>query len=161
MKRILPFILLISLCACAKPDTSAYNEYRGRDVLIEARITQKGEELENVYRVRYDGNSECGTVTILEPESISGISARVEEGKANFDDIILLTEEPSPLGAIQRVLNAWQNEPIEYGSDGGNTLLVFENVRCAFSETAPIYSEILLDGREVLHVEFIKSEVKK
>ncbi len=161
MKKILPCVLLLFLCACAKSETSAYNEYRGRDVFFEARIVQIGEEFENTYRVQFEGNGDAGKITVLEPESISGITAEIKDGTAHFDGTVILTDSPSPLCAICDILKAWQNEPIECGSEGENTYLVFENVRSVFSQTAPIYSEIISDGRVLLRVEYLKSEVKQ
>lgn len=162
MKRILPFVLMLFLCACEMPANPIYSEYRNKDVLIEARITQKGEDYESIYRVRYNGNGDTGEITVLEPDSIAGISAQIKDGEALFGDVAILTESPSPLCAISDILKAWHSEPVEYGAEDENTFFVFGGgVRSVFSDTVPIYSEIICDGREVLHVEFLKSEVKQ
>lgn len=163
MKKILPLILVLFLSSCAQVEDLSFSEFRNKTLEIEAKITQISENYEQIYRVNFIGNGDVGEIEILEPESISGICAKIEDGKVKFNDTIVLTEEKlylSPLASISHILKAWENEPLEAGKIGENTELKFNDVISVFSPEKPLYSEIICDNKVVLRVDFIKSEVK-
>ncbi len=163
MKKILPLILVLLLSSCAKVEKMSFSEFRNKKLEIEAQITQISENYEQVYRVNFIGNGNVGEIEILEPESISGICAKIEDGKVKFNDTIVLMEEKlylSPLASISHILKAWEGEPNEAGKIGENEELKFNDVISVFSPEKPPYSEIICDNKVVLRVDFIKSEVK-
>lgn len=161
MKKLLPFILVFTLCSCASVDTSVLSEFRNKNLEIEAEICQISESYEQIYQVKFIGNGTDAEIEVISPESISGIKAKISDGKAEFPDTVILTDgEISPLTAISHILKAWQAEPLEVGKSGENIELKFNDITSVFSAEKPIYSEIICDNKVVLRVDFIKSEVK-
>lgn len=134
---------------------------------------------EKVYDYRLECDYSCdgsSTVTVVEPDIISGISATVsQEGTSlSFDCISLNTgtlegTELSPMGALPAMAEAWCSGYISNTCaaqiDGADCYFVSYltgsgsdelEIRTWFDKTAllPVYGEIVSDGSVVIYASF-------
>ncbi len=125
------------------------------------------------YRVRFEGNSDEGTVCILEPECVAGAAVRFgADGTAlGFDgaDVYtgeLLPEGLSPVDTLPMMVNAWREGLItetvrERSGDAeclASVFMISEEVslRTWFDRSTglPLRAEVSFDGYTVLTASF-------
>ena len=160
---------LCLLCACAgKADDPLQAPMDFRTTLLAEggcsfeldALAESGELLWQLsLRCELDAGG-VGTVTVLAPESIAGISARSEGGSGSlvFDGVCLGLgtlpgTELSPAAAPGRLVRAWSRGWIaSAGAEDGKLLVCYEDdgltVRTWFdAENLPIRAELSIDGR--------------
>jgi hypothetical protein len=165
-------LLLLLLCACGAEQTSAQTPVLFRTSLLEAGTCTFTAELradygETVREFTLDCtcDSEGGTLTVLAPDTASGITATVsgDQAQVSFGDTVLAVENfesrrISPLGAPWLLRRAWAEGYISsVGMDGSWELVEYAlgygseqlTITTAFSQGLPVYAEIS-DGKNTL-----------
>ena len=120
MKKILSMaalMLLLASCSGADPSQSFVDiraAYLAADVTLTAELTADYGDRSYDYTLSYTGDGKRGEVTILSPELVSGISARIDEDKTvtlECDEVIIDTgmlygSGTSPVEALPLIVNA-------------------------------------------------------
>jgi hypothetical protein len=165
-------LLLLLLCACGAEKTSAQTPVSFRTSLLEAgacsftaKLRADYGETVREFTLDCSCNGDGGTLTVLAPDTASGITATVsgDQAQVSFDDTVLAVEgfesrRISPLGAPYLLREAWAEgyissvstdgswEMVEYALGYGTEQLT---ITTAFSEKIPVYAEIS-DGKNTL-----------
>lgn len=120
------------------------------------------------FSVKYTGSDTGGTIEILSPEEISGISAKIDENGITlmYDDAEIFTgnldaDGLSPVDSIPMVIDAWKNglitETYIEGDDIKVTYRISDttNLKTTFDKETflPISVEIMSNGFAVLYIE--------
>ena len=190
MKRALCLLLcffFVILPACAE---SAGREeflalraaWLAADVCLEAAVSADYGDRVCDFRLRYEGNGESGTVTVLEPELIEGIRAELGKGSSLrliYDGVLLDTgalfgDAATPLQALPLtvlavregfVTSTWREKrdgealvaaAIDATPAGDGEETVYR-VWFAPEENALRHAEISVDGYTVLYLDFRSS----
>ena len=122
MKRLYLSLMLgfcVLLSACAKSSAAErVNEFVGtlnaaKELSFTALVRSEYDSKTVVFELEFTSDSEGCTVTVLEPELIAGLSARVAAGETalQFDDLILDTGELdsfglTPMSALPTLIDA-------------------------------------------------------
>ena len=125
------------------------------------------------FTLRYEGSADSGTITILAPESVSGVTAHVSDGGAtlSYDGAQVYTgaltqEGLSPMDAIPAILTAWHQsfvtEAVYETLDGTQCCTLLYRITDEVSlrtwfdaETyIPLEAEIISGGFTVIHCRF-------
>ena len=78
--------VLLTLCACSGHDPSQEfidirAAYLASDITLSAELTADYGDRRYDYSLSYTGDGKSGEVSILSPETVSGISAQIDEDK--------------------------------------------------------------------------------
>ncbi|MDR2615408.1 MAG: hypothetical protein LBC28_02400 [Oscillospiraceae bacterium] len=124
------------------------------------------------FKIKYTGGAELGEIAILEPESLAGVTARVEDGGASlrYDGAALdtgpLGDGLSPAGILPTLISEWKTGFVDMVREeklGGRAALAMTSALTDrtsqttwFDEITglPIRAEAESDGRTALIVEF-------
>ena len=177
MKRILiPLLLclLLPLTACGKDSgESAFKAFaehlNGIDTLsFTAKVRAEYEHKTARFTLQYEENSEGGRVTVLAPELIRGVSARVSPGGTalEYDSIVLDTGSLdsfglSPLSSMPVLLRAMRIGHVDsvWEEDGklAVSLAPDDELRCTVwlekGAMRPLRAELITDGRVTVCLE--------
>lgn len=179
-------MLLSALTACsAKPKAAELaqtvrDSYTSADgISMNAELTANYSSRAYSFSVKYEEDDGGGTVTVLEPESIAGISARIGEDGVTliFDGAEVFTGEVtedglSPVDALPVIVKAWREGAVtgtEYvKSDGAERLSVSYRITDSAALITvfdtdtylPVSAELTRDGYTVLTLEFLNVTVK-
>ena len=176
MKRIILPILMCALllAACGKSrgedDFRAFSERLNTlDTLsFTAQVRAEYEHKTARFGLSYEEDSEGGRVTVLAPELIRGVSARVRPGSSTleYDSVVLDTGSLdsfglSPLSSLPAMLRAMRLGHVDsIWEEDGKTVIMLEpddNLRCSvwFSkpDMRPLRAELITDGRVTVFVD--------
>ena len=176
MKRIILPILMCALllAACGKSrgedDFRAFSERLNTlDTLsFTAQVRAEYEHKTARFGLSYEEDSEGGRVTVLAPELIRGVSARVRPGSSTleYDSVVLDTGSLdsfglSPLSSLPAMLRAMRLGHVDsIWEEDGKTVVMLEpddNLRCSvwFSkpDMRPLRAELITDGRVTVFVD--------
>ena len=170
-------LLFISGCGASEKQESLAANLAGAETFnITGEIIVDYGDRVSEFTLNYEGGAECGTITVLEPETIAGVQLELKDGSVmmKFDGFLLDSGELSggltPLSAIPTLANAMKNG---YLTESGKDRLgdedctrltyqpvgaEYENMLCSIwvaDDTAkPVYGEISADGRTVIKCTF-------
>ena len=175
MKKLMTlFLLLICLTGCKGEDRLLSQAIRFRGELVEAGGCSFIADLECDYgeivehfSLQFDWTEGSGgELTLLEPETIAGITARVspEEGTVTYDGLALgfapLAEDSvSPAGAPALVVDCWSRAYIHSaGEDGERYRVCYQKnygqnamlIDTYFENGIPILAELCYNGKRIL-----------
>ncbi len=181
------FAMLLSLFGCGA-DSAAKNavsdklqSINGADITanVTATYPDRVAEYKLTYNYAKDGD---GKVTVISPESISGISVTISQGSCelSFDGLRLETGELdksglSPLSSLPCLMSAWVGgnvaEAANSSHDGESAVLIIsrhteDNISLEYRTwfenggQTPLYAEIYSDGNRVIQCEFERTEYK-
>ena len=176
MKRLLIPILLCALLltACGKRrsegDFRAFAErLNSLDTLsFTAQVRAEYEHKTARFALAYEEDREGGRVTVLAPELIRGVSARVKPGSSTleYDSVVLDTGSldsfgRSPLASRPAMLRAMRLGHVDsIWDEDGKTVVMLEpddELRCSvwFSkpDMRPLRAELITDGRVTVFAE--------
>ena len=180
-KQVVILALMITLslllCACSPREKSAdelfqeialqYGETENFD--INMSVTADYGDRVYQYSLKYTGTGEDGSLQIIQPENISGLTAKISGGEASliFDGAEINTGsiaglKLTPIGAIPEMVKCWQEASAAETSY--ETILDTDTLRASysFSDNAvfitwfdvlthfPVMSEIAVDGQTVI-----------
>ena len=176
MKRlIIPFFLcVLLLTACGR--TRREGDYRAfaerlnslESLSFTAQVRAEYEHKTARFGLAYEEDGEGGRVTVLAPELIRGVSARVKPGSSTleYDSVVLDTGSLdsfglSPLSSLPAMLRAMRQGHVDciWEEDGKTavTLEADDALRCTvwFSEPdmRPMRAELITDGRVTVFVD--------
>ena len=176
MKRIIIPILLCAffLSACGKnrgeSDFKAFSERLDalETLSFTAQVRAEYEHKTARFGLSYEEGSDGGRVTVLAPELIRGVSARVKPGSSTleYDSVVLDTGSLdsfglSPLSSLPAMLRAMRQGHVDsVWEEDGKTVVMLEpddELRCTvwFSkgDMRPLRAELITDGRVTVYVE--------
>ena len=176
MKRLIIPILLCALLLTACGKSRSVGDYRAfaerlnaLDTLsFTAQVRAEYEHKTARFGLSYEENSEGGCVTVLAPELIRGVSARVKPGSSTleYDSVVLDTGSLdsfglSPLSSLPVMLRAMRLGHVDsVWEEDGKTVVQLEpddELRCTvwFSkpDMRPMRAELITDGRVTVFVE--------
>jgi outer membrane lipoprotein-sorting protein len=176
MKRIIIPILLCALllAACGKnrgeSDFRAFSERLNKlDTLsFTAQVRAEYEHKTARFGLAYEENGSGGRITVLAPELIRGVSARVMPGSSTleYDSVVLDTGSLdsfglTPLSSLPAMLRAMRLGHVDsVWEEDGKTVVMLEpddDLRCSvwFSkgDMRPLRAELITDGRVTVFVD--------
>lgn len=176
MKRtIIPILLCaLLLSACGKnhgeSDFKAFSERLNalETLSFTAQVRAEYEHKTARFGLSYEEDGEGGRVTVLAPELIRGVSARVKPGSSTleYDSVVLDTGSLdsfglSPLSSLPAMLRAMRLGHVDsIWEEDGKTVVTLEpddELRCTvwFSkdDMRPLRAELITDGRVTVYVE--------
>lgn len=176
MKRlILPILLcVLLLAACGKnrgeSDYRTFAERLNRlgGLSFTAQVRAEYEHKTARFGLQYEEDQTGGRVTVLAPELIRGVSARVKPGSSTleYDSVVLDTGSLdsfglSPLSSLPAMLRAMRLGHVDsVWEEDGKTVVTLEpddDLRCSvwFSkpDMRPLRAELITDGRVTVYVE--------
>jgi outer membrane lipoprotein-sorting protein len=176
MKRtIIPILLCaLLLSACGKnhgeSDFKAFSERLNalESLSFTAQVRAEYEHKTARFGLSYEEDSEGGRVTVLAPELIRGVSARVKPGSSTleYDSVVLDTGSLdsfglSPLSSLPAMLRAMRLGHVDsIWDEDGKTVVMLEpddELRCSvwFSmpDMRPLRAELSTDGRVTVFIE--------
>ena len=173
-------VLLGSGCAGSTEDTALLMRTKYLECTnVQAQISIRADYGQSVYdfAVEYTGNSQTGTVTVIQPESIAGVTAAVTDSGCSleFDGVEFTTGEIAggirPAGAPGMLLNQWAEGYITSSCrqklSGTDTLCVTTKQSDSISQTTwfdsetltPLESEIYSGGQMIIKCVFTNVEI--
>ncbi len=180
MRKLLPFVLLISLFGCSFSRTAKTDEDGIRlryqecsQLQLKAEISAEFPGYVTTYLVDYLHSKDAeDRLTVLEPESISGITVTLDGetpllsvGETRLELGTLDKNGLSPISVLPRLLDFWKETATETETvkeNGEDCLLtVYEEENCRYRtlfsrETyLPIRAEVFCEGECVLRVRFV------
>jgi hypothetical protein len=177
MKRyFLPILLCLALLltACGKSrGESAYKSFAERlnavDALsFTANVRAEYEHKTARFTLAYEEGADGARVTVIAPELIRGVSARVAPGSSTleYDTVVLDTGSLdsfglSPLSSLPALVRAMRTGHLDSTwEEDGKTVVLLEpddELRCSvwFEKSAmrPLRAELVTDGRVTVYVE--------
>ena len=176
MKRlIIPFFLcVLLLTARGRPRREgAYRAFAERPTRLAslsftAQVRAEYEHKTARFALSYEEDGEGGRVTVLAPELIRGVSARVKPGSSTleYDSVVLDTGSLdsfglSPLSSLPAMLRAMRLGHVDsIWEEDGKTVVTLEpdeELRCAvwFStpDMRPLRAELITDGRVRVYID--------
>jgi hypothetical protein len=186
MKACRAVIALVLTAAAVAPQCSCASSVRAEEKMLELRAALlasdevtavaniRADHGERVFdfKIKYIGGEDGGEITILEPESLSGITARVGGGGAGirYDGAELDTGPLggglSPAGIIPALISEWKTGFVDMLSeerlDGRDALAMTSALTESADQTTwfdkktnlPLRAEALSGGRAALTVVF-------
>lgn len=176
MKRlIIPiFLCVLLLTACGK--TRREGDYRAfaerlnklETLSFTAQVRAEYEHKTARFGLSYEEDGEGGRVTVLAPELIRGVSARVKPGSSTleYDSVVLDTGSLdsfglSPLSSLPAMLRVMRLGHVDsIWEEDGKTVVMLEpddELRCTvwFSkpDMRPLRAELITDGRVTVYLE--------
>lgn len=187
MRRIawtlaVPMMLLFLLCACGRKETDplqAPMDFRGT-LLAQGGCHFVAEACAETGDRAWELTLDCvldaegsGTVTVLAPETIAGVTARIEgtDGSLSYDTLVLglgtlSDSELAPAAAPGRLVRAWARDWISSaGAEDGSLLVCYGGqameVRTRFgADGTPVQAELLQNGKTCFTAELQNFEWK-
>lgn len=182
----LSIMLCFTLCACTgSSDDISENvlDIRAKCIGAESfdmifKLTAESGDRLYSFKLHYTGTDENGTVEVIEPDNISGLTIKIKDGRAelSYDSIVfdigkLFGDVASPLEVIPLLIDAWKNERVSSSyaeKDERELLTVMETSVGAESlqktwfdsELLPVRAEINVDGERVIYCEFEEAKIK-
>lgn len=176
MKRILLLLLCAALLlpGCGKQrgesDFRAFSEglNAAEALSFTAQVRAEYEHKTARFTLSYEEDGDGGRVTVLAPELIRGVTARVRPGSSTleYDTVVLDTGSLdsfglSPLSSLPAMLRAMRMGRLDsVWEEDGKTVALLEpddTLRCCvwFSkgEMRPLRAELITDGRVTVYVE--------
>ena len=178
MKRIcLPLILILSLllsgCGSGSETKKAYEsfskELSASDSLsFTAAVRAEYEHKTAKFSLSYTENADGGTVTVLSPELIAGVSAHVSPGSTSleYDGVLLDTGDLndfglSPMSALPVLVQAMKAGFMDsFWEEDGKTvyqLIPDDNLICTVwfnsEDMLPVRAEMISDGRVTIYAD--------
>ena len=176
MKRLIIPILLCALLltACGKRrgegDFRAFAERLNTlDTLsFTAQVRAEYEHKTARFTLAYEEDGEGGRITVIAPELIRGVSARVRPGSATleYDSVVLDTGSLdsfglSPLSSLPAMLRAMRDGSVDsiWEEDGKRVvqLIPDDGLKCSvwFDKAGmrPLRAELITDGRVTVYIE--------
>lgn len=176
MKRLLIplFICVLLLSACGKSrgesEFRTFSEHLNvlDSLSFNAQVRAEYEHKTARFALRYEEDGEGGRVTVLAPELIRGVSARVKPGSSTleYDSVVLDTGSLdsfglSPLSSLPAMLRAMRLGHVDsVWEEDGKTVVLLEPddaLRCTvwFSkgDMRPMRAELITDGRVTVFVD--------
>lgn len=178
MKRCIMIILslctALTLTGCGK--NRGESDYRAfaerinalKALSFTAQVRAEYEHKTARFGLSYEENEEGGRVTVLAPELIKGVSARVRPGSSTleYDTVVLDTGSLdsfglSPLSSLPALVRAMKLGHVDsVWEEDGKTVVLLEpddTLRCTvwFSkgDMRPMRAELITDGRVTVYVE--------
>ena len=186
MRRIvacaLMIILLLSGCS-SNTASKDFEDFRKTlsgmsSLTFDAKVSSlAGDEVFTcVLRYEWVADTDQGQITVIEPESVKGIKAKMSDGKwqLGYDTVLLSSpdlerQSLAPITAPRKLVDAWLDAPLiaagyeQYngqnlvratlsGEDDGQTVYELWFLRETF---LPIRAEIAENGQTVIKVDFI------
>jgi len=176
-------LLLLSACGGENAASKDFETFRetlsGMDSLtLQANVTSLAGDEIFTCRLGYEWYREGdkALVTVIEPESVKGVKAKMSEGKWELGYNTVLLSSPdlerqslAPITAPRRVVSSWLDAPLiaacyeQYeeqklvratlsGEDEGQTVYELWFMRESF---LPVRAEIAENGQTVIKVDFI------
>ncbi len=176
MRKLIVPLLLLFLCGCSSGTlTRETDRLRQRfldaeELQLDARLTADYGDRDYSFLLRLQKTDFGWEILVLEPENLSGLTARCQDGsiELQFEDLILDTGDLnsrglSPMNALPMIADAWKNghleEVIRTGDDlfsiqyivddGISVLTVFDP-----ESSLPLRAELSVDGATVIFCEF-------
>lgn len=163
---LLCFCLLLSACG-ANAVESRYKafsqELAERDTLsFTAALRAEYEDRAASFTLRYDRNAAGCTVTVLEPEIVAGIKARLDEGgsRLEYEGLIIDTGDLgsyglTPMSALPTLVEAMKSGHLEsFWEEGGLAVmqLILDDhlsAQVSFQQETmiPVHAELVSDGK--------------
>ena len=176
MKRliILVFLCALLLTACGKRrsegDYRAFAEHLNslNSLSFTARVRAEYEHKTARFGLSYAEDSEGGRVTVLAPELIRGVSARVKPGRSTLEDDSVVLDTGSldsfglsPLSSLPAMLRAMRLGHLDsIWEEDGKTVVTLEpddELRCTVwlsrPDLRPLRAELITDGRVRVYVD--------
>ena len=180
MRRVAGVLLCLILSGCAlsrsvetdEVGVRAYYENleeTNQKIMISAEFPSYVSEYLVSYQYRRDGDH---LITVLEPESIAGVTATIRDGDTvlSMDELRLETgtldeNGLTPISALPRLIETWKTHPsgVESVRENGTDclLMVYDeeaiSYRTVFSRETylPIRAEVFCDGERVLRLQYV------
>jgi len=175
-KTLLPMLLcmLLLLSACGRSrgedEFKAFSERLNRTEKLSftADVRAEYEHKTARFTLSYEEDAEGGRVTVLAPELIRGVSARVLPGSATleYDSVVLDTGSLdsfglSPLSSLPAMLRAMRTGHADsfWEEDGKRvvTLIPDDELRCSVwfdkGTMIPLRAELVTDGRVTVYAD--------
>ena len=186
MRRTKLFALMITaamclgLCACSsgENDRKKFDSFR-QELLLAQRISCRAVITANFgssvseFEVEMEHSGNESRITVLSPESIAGISARISQDSARleFDGLVLdmgeLTEDGlTPVEALPQMVTALTDGFVEYIWREAEDEKEYITVEITINDTAdmqiwmdagtmyPVYAQLRSDGNTIINCEF-------
>lgn len=169
---MLAVCLLLSACGRANAVKSAYEDFSKKlssaDAFsFTAAVRAEYEHKTARFTLSYTEDESGGTVSVIAPELISGISARVSKGSTRLEygdislDVGMLNEHGlSPMSSLPALADALKSGHMEsFWTEDGKTVLQLipnDELICTvwFSDSmTPLHAEIQSDGRVIIYAE--------
>ena len=176
MKRlIIPiFLCILLLTACGK--TRREGDYRAfaerlnslDGLSFTAQVRAEYEHKTARFGLSYEEDGEGGRITVLAPELIRGVSARVKPGSSTleYDSVVLDTGSLdsfglSPMSSLPAMLRAMRLGHVDsIWEEDGKTVVTLEpddELRCTVwlskPDMHPLRAELITDGRVTVYIE--------
>ena len=169
--------LLIALCltlsGCGTGSAKAgFEELSGRvescdELSFTADVRAEYEHKTARFTLSYREDEDGGLVTVLAPELIAGVSARIEPGttKLEYDSVVLDTGSLdnfglSPLSSMPLLVQSIRaGHPESYRTEGDFTVIELEpddGLRCTVwfdKDMTPARAELARDGQVIIYIE--------
>ena len=177
MKRfLLPVLLCITLFLSSCGKSRGEGDYRAfaerlnalGTLSFTAQVRAEYEHKTARFTLAYEEDGEGGRITVVAPELIRGVSARVRPGSATleYDSVVLDTGSLdsfglSPLSSLPAMLRAMRDGSVDsiWEEDGKRVvqLIPDDGLRCSVwfdkADMRPLRAELITDGRVTVYVE--------
>ncbi len=176
-KKLLPLVLalclLLSACGGSGEIKSAYDDCAEQlssasSLSFNATVRAEYEHKSARFALNYVEDAEGGTITVVAPELIAGISAHVSKGSTTLDygDVTLDTgaldeHGLSPMSALPLLVETLRSGYLDsFWEEDGKTVLQLvpnDELICTvwFGEgMTPLRAELVSDGRVVIYADF-------
>lgn len=178
MKRIcLPLILVLCLllsgCGSSSAIKNAYREFSAalsetESLYFTAAVRAEYEHKTARFTLEYAEDESGGTVTVLAPELIAGVSAHIEPDSTSlqYDGIMLDTGDLddfglSPMSSLPMLIQSLKGGYLDsFWEEDGKTvyqLIPNDNLICTVwfnpSDMSPVRAELITDGRVTVYID--------
>ena len=176
MKRLIIPVLLCVLLLTACGKGRGENDYRAfaerlnklESLSFTAKVRAEYEHKTARFGLAYEEDGEGGRITVVAPELIRGVSARVRPGSATleYDSVVLDTGSLdsfglSPLSSLPAMLRAMRDGSVDsiWEEDGKRVvqLIPDDGLKCSVwfdkADMRPLRAELITDGRVTVYVE--------
>ena len=176
MKRLFPMLLAVCLMltGCAKRDIrSGFEAFSQRitesgALSVTANVRAEYEDKTARFTLGYEEDGEGATVTVLAPELIAGISARVDSGSTSlqYDSVVLDTGSLdnfglSPMSSLPVLVEAMRSAHLDScWEENGLSVLQLEpedELKCTLwlegESLTPLRAELISGGRVTVYIE--------
>lgn len=174
-KSCLPLLITLCLILSGCGTGSAKSDFEelsaqlenGSTISFTADVRAEYEHKTARFTLSYQEDENGGLITVIAPELIAGVSARIEPGstKLEYDSVVLDTGSLdnfglSPLSSMPLLLRSIRTgHPTSYRTEGDFTVIELEpddGLRCTvwFEDgMTPVRAELARDGQVILYLE--------